>query len=81
MKKYQAVIFDYFQKSRIKMAVATSTKYEGALEKLKRTGIDHFFQIIMGGNQVEKGKPDPEIYLKLSIFLHARHHVLFYFAI
>ena len=59
-------LLDYFKHSRVKMAIATSTEYERACKKLHGTGVDHYFKIIVGGDQVEKGKPDPEIYLKVS---------------
>ncbi len=36
-------------------------------------GIRHFFQAIVGGAEVKKGKPDPEIYLKAADILGAKY--------
>lgn len=69
MKSGVIDLLDYLQQSHMKMAVATSTKYETAVEKLQSTGLYHFFEIIVGGDQVERGKPDPDIYLKVSSLL------------
>ena len=44
------------------MAVATSTKYSDAVKSLESTGILNYFNFIVAGDQVSKGKPDPEIY-------------------
>jgi HAD superfamily hydrolase (TIGR01509 family) len=48
------------------MAVATSSDYENAKAKLHHSGILHFFSHIIGGDQVVRSKPDPEIYLKAA---------------
>ncbi len=46
-----------------KTALATSTRRESALHHLKMTGLIDMFDAIVTGDVVEKGKPDPEIYL------------------
>ena len=46
-----------------RMAVATSTRTPRALWKLKGHNITHFFAHIIGGDQVAKSKPAPDIYL------------------
>jgi HAD superfamily hydrolase (TIGR01509 family) len=48
------------------MAVATSTNYKNAKAELQNSGILHFFDHIVGGDQVKRSKPDPEIYLKTA---------------
>lgn len=48
------------------MAVATSSTYKSAASKLQRSGILHFFDHVIGGDQVARSKPDPEIYLKAA---------------
>ena len=50
----------------IPRAVATSTRTEFAKSKLKHSGIINFFKFIIGGDQVNRSKPDPDIYLKAS---------------
>jgi len=47
-------------------AVATSTRTSIAIDHLERAGIGSFFDLVIGGEQVSKGKPDPEIYLKAA---------------
>ena len=48
------------------MAVATSTRYNDAVKSLESAGIIHYFEFVAAGDQVTKGKPDPEIYLKAA---------------
>lgn len=66
MKPGVVNLLTLFRKSKKKIALATSTEYDIALIKLKNAGIYHYFDFIIGGDQVEKGKPDPEIYFKAS---------------
>ena len=51
------------------MAVATSTKYVNAIKKLKSTQLDHYFHTVVGGDQVQNSKPDPDIYLQAAKLL------------
>ena len=48
----------------IKLALATSTIERFTTQILKYFGIDDYFDVILTGESVSKGKPDPEIYLK-----------------
>ena len=59
-------ILNFLQQLNIKIAIATSTRYETAVNRLQNAEIYHFFEMIVGGDQVDKGKPDPEIYLTVS---------------
>ena len=59
-------LLEFFKRSHIKKAVATSTEHDMAIQKLQRTGLRSYFDTVVGGNQVKNGKPDPEIYLKVS---------------
>jgi len=45
------------------LAVATSTVHDHAQQKLANAGIREFFRFVVGGDQVARSKPDPEIYL------------------
>ncbi|MFC1890795.1 HAD family hydrolase [Thermodesulfobacteriota bacterium] len=62
-------LLEYLQQLKFKTAVATSTEYKTAVKKLTGTELKSYFKNIVGGDQVEKGKPDPEIYLKVSTLL------------
>ena len=48
----------------IPAAVATSTRTAQAQRHLRHTGILESFAVVIGGDQVERGKPYPDIYLK-----------------
>ncbi|MFC1988858.1 HAD family hydrolase [Chloroflexota bacterium] len=51
------------EKAAVKKAVVTSTRQESALRILNNAQILHFFDFVLGGDQVSQGKPNPEIYL------------------
>lgn len=53
----------HIKRLNIPMAVATSTSYEHALDRLAKAGLLEHFEFVVGGDQVENSKPDPEIYL------------------
>lgn len=59
-------LIDYLKENNIKLAVATSTKADLALKKLTLVGIANRFDIIVGGDQVTRGKPAPDPYLKAA---------------
>lgn len=44
-------------------AVATSTEYERAIHKLSLTNLLDHFPTVIAGDQIEKGKPAPDIFL------------------
>lgn len=45
------------------LAVATSTPTERACEKLQNAGLLAYFEWIVGGDRVQRSKPEPDIYL------------------
>jgi HAD superfamily hydrolase (TIGR01509 family) len=47
----------------IPCAVVTSSARNSAISKLKRSSIGDFFEVIVGGDCVNRRKPDPEPYL------------------
>ena len=55
----------------LRLAVATSSVSASARPFLNRHGLTSFFDVIITGDEIERGKPDPDIYLrageKLSI--------------
>ena len=44
-------------------AVATSTEYERAIHKLSLTNLLDHFPVVIAGDQIQKGKPAPDIFL------------------
>lgn len=57
------------QQQGIACALATSAGQGNIDFIVDGLGIRHFFQAIVGGAEVKKGKPDPEIYLKAADLL------------
>jgi HAD superfamily hydrolase (TIGR01509 family) len=45
------------------LALATSSVSASARPFLERTGIERFFDVIVTGDEIERGKPHPDIYL------------------
>jgi HAD superfamily hydrolase (TIGR01509 family) len=56
-------LLDFLEEHKISKAVATSTKSDMAEKKLKSLGLYDRFSSVVTGDQVKRGKPDPEIYL------------------
>ncbi|MDR2509530.1 MAG: HAD family phosphatase [Spirochaetaceae bacterium] len=59
-------LLDALADKKIPAAVATSTDRERALWKLKYGGILERFNIIVCGDEIENGKPAPDIFLKAA---------------
>lgn len=59
-------ILKEIQRERIQMCVATSTSLSPARLRLTKAGILSYFQFVIGGDQVENGKPAPDIYLRVA---------------
>lgn len=55
-------ILSFLTQSRLPIALATSTYLERTSRRLELTGLGSFFQTVVTGDQVKRGKPDPEIY-------------------
>lgn len=54
----------YLKANKIGMYVATSTYHDSAAKELEHSGILGYFDGIIGGDEITKGKPDPEIFIK-----------------
>ena len=66
MKEGALSLLEYLEQEGFKKAIVTSTRKKTALVKLSNAKILHFFNIVLGGDQVLNGKPDPEVYLIAS---------------
>lgn len=62
-KKGLLELLETLHRMKIPMGVATSTHGEHALPELERQGVLRYFQAVITGELVSKGKPDPEIYI------------------
>jgi len=66
VKKGIFEILDKLEVLGIRKCVATSTAKKRATEKLTSAKIAHRFEKIIGGDDVQNGKPSPDIFLKAA---------------
>lgn len=64
LKKGAKNLLEYGKAHGYKMAVATSSSRDYAMNNLKSAGIDIYFDSVICGDMVKKAKPDPEIYIR-----------------
>ncbi|WP_341676044.1 HAD family phosphatase [Niveibacterium sp. SC-1] len=63
LKPGVTTLLDRLDELELPRAVATSTARERAEHKLARVGILDRFDLIVGGDEVQRGKPAPDIFL------------------
>lgn len=56
-------ILSYLKESGVKMAVASSSPYHLVMNNLRVAQIDSYFDVVVSGGQVERGKPAPDIFI------------------
>lgn len=56
-------LIDTLGRRGLKLAVATSTARQLAIETLDVAGLLAHFPVVVGGDEIRRGKPDPEIFL------------------
>lgn len=61
----------HLSEAGIPRAIATNSDANKALERLARAGLGEFFSVLVGGDQVEHGKPAPDMYLEAARRLNA----------
>ena len=66
MKTGLIELLDYLTVNHFKITVATSTERERAQYYFDKAGISKFFDKIVCGDMIERGKPEPDIYLTAS---------------
>lgn len=54
------------KEKKYKMALATSAPLENVKAMLKELGIEDYFQTVVADEDVKRGKPDPEVFLKAA---------------
>lgn len=64
-------LLGFLDKISMPKAVATSTEYERAVHKLSLTNLLDRFPVVIAGDQIEKGKPAPDIFLAAAAQLGA----------
>jgi HAD superfamily hydrolase (TIGR01509 family) len=63
VKKGAKEIFESLKARGIKLAIASSTRRQTVCSHLKNAGFFDYFSVIIGGDMIEKSKPEPDIYL------------------
>ena len=53
----------------ITAALASSTATPLAMQNLEQAGLDKYFDVIIGGDQIRHGKPAPDIFLRAAALL------------
>ena len=64
LRPFAREILEFLKKNGIKIALASSTKYEVVIRELTQEGLIDYFDVIVGGDLVAKSKPEPDIFLK-----------------
>ena len=59
-------LLDFVEQQGLQVAVATSSEAEYTQFSLRKAGLDGRFPIIVTGDQVNRGKPAPDIYLEAA---------------
>jgi HAD superfamily hydrolase (TIGR01509 family) len=62
-------LLDWVESQTLVKAVATSTHKSRAIFKLGRAGIASRFDVVVGGDEVSRGKPAPDIFLATAAAL------------
>lgn len=63
VKKGVKELLEYLQQKGIPVGLASSTRRAVVEAELKQAGLYDYFQVIVGGDQLKKSKPSPDIYL------------------
>ena len=56
-------LLSYLTENDVPIAVASSTRLEVVTQELKQAGLFESFHVVMGGDQLKRSKPEPDIYL------------------
>lgn len=56
-------ILDFFREKNVRMAVASSSAGRFIEGNLRNAGIREYFEVVVSGDQVKRGKPEPDIFL------------------
>lgn len=66
VKKGVKEVFEYIRNNGLKCAVATSTRRESAEKTLHKIGVWDYLDAVVYGDEVEHGKPEPDIFLRAA---------------
>ena len=63
VKPHAIELLSYLKEQKIKIALATSTNMDIVERNLRLTGMERYFDAVVTGDMVERGKPNPDIFL------------------
>ncbi len=63
IKKGVRELLQYLKEENIAIGLASSTRLAIVEEELRQAGLYDYFQVVMGGDQLKRSKPEPDIYL------------------
>lgn len=64
VKKGAKEILDWLKQQNAVVGLASSTEHDTVVSQLGNAGLLDYFQAVVGGDQITRSKPDPEIYQK-----------------
>lgn len=59
-------LLEFLKQHNIKMAIASGSSKQTVFHHLNEVNATHYFSAFVGGNDVENGKPAPDIFLKAA---------------
>lgn len=63
LKKGARELLQYLKENEIPVGLASSTRLAVVEEELRQAGLYDYFQVVVGGDQLKRSKPEPDIYL------------------
>ncbi len=63
VKKGVREILCFLREKEVMLGLASSTRLAVVTQELAQAGLYDYFQVVMGGDQLKKSKPEPDIYL------------------
>ena len=63
VKKGVRELLQYLKEEKIPVGLASSTRLAAVEEELKQAGLYDYFRVVVGGDQLKRSKPEPDIYL------------------
>ncbi|MDW7978780.1 MAG: HAD-IA family hydrolase [Candidatus Caldarchaeum sp.] len=71
-------VLEKLRRAGVRLAVATNTHREAALEALKKTGLSYYFETVVSRDDVERMKPRPDVLLEVGRRMSAPPSELIY---
>ena len=66
LKEGATELIAFLRKNNIKIAIASGSSRDIIMDNLKAVGAENLFDVIVGGDEVQNGKPAPDVFLKTA---------------